>query len=129
MVDSETVNWECVPGNFRQNSLLVANLAISDENDLAAALRREALMDAQDMSQRRQQFSSSICAEFGDRLEIGVPQERVAFYGFFSEVTVIGLEESDPDTVTPSCGLDEGGEGLGRFGPFLSGHAPGAINE
>jgi hypothetical protein len=38
VINAEAVHGDCLSGNYLQNSLLVGDLAVSDEDDMVAAL-------------------------------------------------------------------------------------------
>ena len=71
--------------------------------------------------QRGKQFRPTFGAEPRDGLEIWILQQRVALQRLLGEVPVAGFEERNPDAVTLGCRLDKFYEGLGGFGPLLSG--------
>src|SRR5689334_20545304 len=81
------------------------------------------------MAQRGKQFGAAARAEFGKGLEIRVLQQVVTPQRLFREVSVVGFEKRDPNTVMLCYCLDESQERIGGSGPFFSGHAARTIDQ
>jgi hypothetical protein len=86
MIDAETVNRHVGSGQFIENGLLVSDLSVYDQNDMAATLRRKSLMDFQEMPQGGKQFRSPASSEGCNRLKISVSQERMKTMHFSGKV-------------------------------------------
>ena len=129
-VDPENMHTQaCAPGQASQDSALIANFPVGDEQQAACASIRVLADLPQHMLQGGEEFGAASRAKRLEVLYRGISQNLRDGQRLFGKVPELTLEEGRPHPVFLAQSFQKLLESQDRFPPFEALHAPGAIDQ